>query len=85
MGSYYKLLAEEAAKGDDKSKKELIDAFTLNAVSLQKYEKADEIAKESGMTEEKQSEYVRLALEPMNNMPEMESRVRKIKEHYNIR
>ncbi|MEA3343126.1 MAG: hypothetical protein U9Q92_03085, partial [archaeon] len=71
-GSYYKLLAEEAAKGDEEAGRYLRDAFAL-AVSLQNLKKADEIARESGMTEEKQSEYVRSALKPMNDMPDMES------------
>lgn len=83
--SYYKLLAEKASRGDKGAEEELINAFTFRAVSLQRFEDADKIAEESGMTQEEQREYVISALEPMNNMPEMKSNVLKIKEHYKLK
>lgn len=82
-GSYYKLLAEEA-KGDKEAEGYLRDAFAL-AVSLQNLEKADEIARESGMTEEKQREYVHPVLDLMDKSSGMKQYVGKIKEHYNIK
>lgn len=84
-GSYYKLLAEKATEGDKEAREDLINAFLLNAVSLQEYEKADKIAEESGMTKEEQSEYLRLALKSMSNRPGMELCVDEIKKHYNIK